>query len=102
MSLGNERQTPTQDLKIQAKLPYFLMEVEFVNILVTGYVGICLEPACSSNVVILGMDMEEIFSLSAHCYCPWRGQTFPPLLFTKPRLKQQTLGIVVVRALKFL
>lgn len=26
-------------------------------LLVTGYVGICLEPACSGDVVILGMDM---------------------------------------------
>lgn len=57
LSLKNESQNPTQNPKIPAKLPYFLIEVEFINMFVTGYVGICLEPARSSNVVILGMDI---------------------------------------------
>lgn len=46
------------------------------------------------------------FSLSAHCHwiCLWRGQTFPPVLVTKSRLKQQTasMNIIVARVLKFL
>lgn len=52
-----EGQSATQDPKIQGKLPYFLIEVEFINMFVTGYVGIRLKLACSSDVVILGRGM---------------------------------------------
>lgn len=106
MYLDNERQSPTQDPKIQGKLLYFLIEVEFINIFVTGYVVVCLEPAYSSK----------------WC-CPWHGYVkislYQPLVLNvpleRPDLpsatghKAQTeavnsgcISIVVVRALKFL